>query len=123
MNYRNREIKRKERIRYRIRSKISGNSSRPRLCLSKSNRHLYAQIIDDSCHRSLLLISTTSNKWKTEYSQSMTMLQKAEALGELVGERALGIDVSCVMFDRAGYLYHGVTKAFAESVRKKGVKF
>ena len=105
----------------RIRKKISGTSVRPRLCIAKTLRHLYAQIIDDEARITLVQASTLEPTFGDELRGSNTAA--AEKLGAVLAERAKEKGVPCVVFDRGGHVYHGVIKAFAEACRKGGLQF
>ncbi len=103
----------------RIRKKIFGTPQRPRLCVYKSLRHLYAQVIDDTRGHTLVAASTTE---KALHLKGGTV-QSAEVLGKVIAERALQKGITAVVFDRGGYPYHGVVKALAEASRKAGLHF
>jgi large subunit ribosomal protein L18 len=103
--------------RRRIRARIGGTTERPRLSVSVSNRHVSAQIIDDTTHRTLVASSTT--KTKTEG----TLTAKAEWVGTDIAKKAKKAKVSRVVFDRNGRKYHGRVKALAEAARKEGLEF
>lgn len=107
-----------------VRKKISGTAERPRLCVHKSNRNLYAQIVDDVAGRTLCSFSTEAEsiraKSKTETRNNTKF---AAMLGEELAKVASPKGIKKVVFDRSGYRYHGVVKAFAESLRKNGLEF
>lgn len=103
----------------RIRKKIRGTADRPRLCVVRSNRHLYVQIIDDDKSHTLVSASTLEK----ELSSLKNVVSDAEKFGEIVAGRAKEKGISSVVFDRNGYLYHGIVKAIAEGARKGGLKF
>ena len=100
----------------RIRSRIQGTSERPRLSVFKSNRYLYAQLIDDHKGTTIAASSTKDLKGKS-------MMEKATALGKALAQLAQKHKVSHVVFDRGGYLYAGRVKAVAEGAREGGLKF
>ncbi|MBI4041142.1 MAG: 50S ribosomal protein L18 [Deltaproteobacteria bacterium] len=102
--------------RFRKKTTVFGTSERPRLCVFRSGRHMYAQVIDDIERR--VLASATTLKEKKGYSQ-----QAAVKTGAMIAERALKADVKKVIFDVSGYCYHGRVKALAESARKGGLEF
>lgn len=102
----------------RIRSVVSGSAERPRLSVFISNRHLSAQIIDDSTHRTLTAVTTVGRK-----DQTGSMSQKAEKLGKEVALKAKTAKITQVVFDRNGRQYHGRIKSLAESARKEGLEF
>ncbi|SIP91703.1 large subunit ribosomal protein L18 [Alkalispirochaeta americana] len=110
-----RRVKRKT----RIRGRIKGTAERPRLTVFRSNRNLYAQVIDDVLGQTLASVSTVSGEFKTMAPRK----EDAEKLGEALGKDLVAKNISEVVFDRNGYLYHGVVKALADGARKAGVKF
>lgn len=103
----------------RLRKKISGTPERPRLAVFRSNRHLYAQVIDDLSGRTVASASTLDPNLKVDGNS----VETAAKVGELVAERALEQGLSTVVFDRGGYRFHGKVKALADSAREKGLKF
>ena len=103
----------------RVRGKVSGTSERPRLVVFRSNLGIYAQLVDDSGGRTL-----TSAAWKQlPKSFKGTKTDQARAVGKLLADRAKKAGYEAVVFDRAGYLYHGRVKALAEGAREGGWKF
>lgn len=102
-----------------VRKKIYGTSSRPRLAVFRSNRRVYAQIIDD--HEALTLV--TASSLEEDLRKAGNTSEVAAKVGELIAERALEQGIEQVVFDRGGYLYHGKVKALAEAARSKGLKF
>jgi large subunit ribosomal protein L18 len=109
---------RRQRIQYRIRKIVSGTASQPRLSVFRSNKEIYAQIIDDV--NGVTLVSASSREKGVEKG---TNIETAAAVGKLVAERALQAGVSIISFDRGGYLYHGRVKSLAEGAREAGLKF
>ena len=103
----------------RVRRKISGTAERPRLCVYRSNSHIYAQIIDDVAGNTLVQASTLDKEVKTKHSNK----EAAKEVGALIAKRALDKKIDTVVFDRGGYIYHGVVKELAESARAGGLKF
>jgi large subunit ribosomal protein L18 len=106
----------------RVRRVVRGTTERPRLCVFKSARHIYAQIIDDEHGRTLVAASTLSK----EFPKPAAPVKKAEAaraVGTLVAEKALGSGIQAVVFDRGGYPFHGRIKALATAARDRGLKF
>ena len=103
----------------RVRSKISGTPERPRLCVFRSAKHMYAQIIDDVNGKTLVSASTMEKDF-TEYGGNA---EAAKKVGALVAERALKAKIDTVVFDRGGFVYHGRVKALAEGAREGGLKF
>ena len=103
----------------RVRRKISGTPERPRLCIYRSNNNIFAQIIDDVNGVTLVSASTLDKSVKTKHSN----VEAAKEVGELIGKRAAEKKIKTVVFDRSGYIYHGVVKQFAESAREAGLEF
>jgi len=106
----------------RVRAKVSGTNSRPRLCVFRSLNHIYAQVIDDSqCHT--LVSATTLDPEIKGQGTGKAKTAKAELVGSLIAKRALSKGIKQVIFDRGGYKYHGRVKALAEAARQEGLKF
>jgi len=105
----------------RLRKRVSGTSVRPRLCIAKTLRHLYAQIIDDEARVTLLQASTLEPALREELRGAN--IATAGKLGAILAERAKEAGVSTVVFDRGGHAYHGVIEAFADACRKGGLQF
>lgn len=103
----------------RVRRKISGTAERPRLCIYRSNTNIYVQIIDDVAGNTLVSASTLDKEIKTKYANK----QAAKELGTLIAKKALDKKIETVVFDRGGYIYHGVVKELAEAAREGGLKF
>jgi len=116
-----RNVARKKRH-LRIRSKISGTNSRPRLCVFRSNKYIYVQLIDDVSGCTLVSASTLE-KAIAQNLKNTSNLEAASFLGAEVAKRALEKNISEVVFDRAGYSYRGKVKALAEAARSAGLKF
>lgn len=106
----------------RIRKKVSGTSERPRLCVSKSLKHIYAQIINDDTGTTLASSSTMDKDIKGKIKAAGD-INAAKVIGAAIAEKALGKDIKKVVFDRGGYIYHGRIKALAEAAREKGLQF
>ncbi|WP_243388404.1 50S ribosomal protein L18 [Bacillus kexueae] len=104
----------------RVRSKLFGTATRPRLNVYRSNKHIYAQLIDDVNHATIASASTLDKEIGLEATGNV---EAATKVGELVAKRALEKGVSNVVFDRGGYLYHGRVKALADAAREAGLKF
>ena len=107
---------------YRVRQKISGNSTKPRLCVFRSLNHIYAQIIDDSQSNTLVSASTLDVEMKNS-GNGKSKTDEAGLVGQLLAKRAVDKGISEVAFDRGGYKYHGRVKALADAARDGGVKF
>jgi len=110
------------RIHERIRKNLSGTDSRPRLCVFRSNKHIYAQIIDDQKGATLIAASTLDADTKGQVKGGGN-IAAAKAVGKVVAQRALKQGISAVLFDRGGYIYHGRVKALADAAREAGLKF
>jgi len=106
----------------RVRAKVEGTLSRPRLCVFRSLNHIYAQVIDDSQGHTLVSASTLDSEIKDEVAGKVKAAE-AELVGSLVAKRALSKGINQVVFDRGGYKYHGRVKALAEAARQGGLKF
>jgi large subunit ribosomal protein L18 len=111
---------RRQRIQNRIRKIVSGTETRPRLSVFRSNKEIYAQIIDDVNGKT---ISTASSRDKDISSVKGTKTEIATLVGKSVAEKALKAGVETISFDRGGYLYHGRVKSLAEGAREAGLKF
>ena len=103
----------------RVRRKISGTAERPRLCIYRSNTNLYVQVIDDVAGNTLVAASTLDKEVKTKHANK----EAAKELGALIAKRAAEKNIETVVFDRGGYIYHGVVKELAEAAREGGLKF
>jgi large subunit ribosomal protein L18 len=110
------------RIHERIRKRLSGTSDRPRLCVFRSNKHIYAQIVDDSKGSTLVAASTLETDTKGQLKGGGN-IAAARAVGKVVAERAKDKGIQAVLFDRGGYIYHGRVKALADAAREAGLKF
>ena len=106
----------------RIRKKLFGTSARPRLTVYKSNKHIYAQIIDDQRGHTLVAASSLGKEFK-EQNKKGSNIGGAEIVGNLIASKALKENIERVVFDRNGFLYHGRVKPLAEAVRQKGISF
>jgi len=107
----------------RVRKKIRGSSERPRLCVFRSSRHIYAQIIDDSTGRTLVEASSLSKDLSEKARRLGGNKEGAALVGAAISERALKSGIERVIFDRNGFLFHGRVKALSEAVRTSGLKF
>ena len=106
----------------RVRGKISGTSERPRLCVTRSNSNIYAQVIDDVSHTTICGVSTLGPEFKATGKKGGTVEGAAE-LGAIIGKMAQDKGVTKVVFDRGGHLYHGRVKALADAAREAGLVF
>lgn len=105
----------RQKTRFSIRKKLSGTSKRPRLAVFRSNREIYAQLIDDIAGNTLACASSTEAKG--------TKTEQATVVGKLIADNAKKAGIDTVVFDRGGFLYHGRVKALADSAREAGLKF
>lgn len=101
----------------RVRAKIAGTADKPRLCVFRSNQHIYAQIINDAEGKTILSIGDVDLKLKDKKADA------SKKVGKAVAEKALEKNIKEVVFDRGGYKYHGRVKALAEGAREGGLKF
>jgi len=106
----------------RVRQKVTGTISRPRLCVFRSLNHIHAQLIDDSSDQTLVSMSTLDSQIRGK-TNGMVKTKKAEIVGTLIAEKALNKGIKQVVFDRGGYKYHGRVKVLAEAARKAGLEF
>jgi large subunit ribosomal protein L18 len=106
----------------RIRKKLSGSSERPRLTVFRSDKHIYAQIIDDTLGTTLATASTLSPEYK-QLDPLKGKLEAAKRVGELIAGKAKHQGISKVVFDRSGYIYHGRVRALADAARQAGLDF
>ncbi|OFW75537.1 MAG: 50S ribosomal protein L18 [Alicyclobacillus sp. RIFOXYA1_FULL_53_8] len=112
----------RQRRHLRVRKRIQGSAARPRLNVFRSNKHIYAQVIDDVSGQTLVSASTR-DKELTGAVENGGSVEAAKKVGELVAKRALDKGLSAVVFDRGGYLYHGRVQALAEAAREAGLQF
>lgn len=110
----------RQRIKYRIRKKVTGTTVRPRLCLYRSLRHIYAQVIDDTASRTLVSASSLEKDFPAKRGQNRVA---AAELGKIIARRSLEKGIETVVFDRNGFKYHGRVKALADAAREVGLKF
>ena len=110
---------RRQRIQYRIRKIVSGTAARPRLSVFRSNKEIYAQLIDDVNGSTLLAVSSRDK----DVNAKGTNVEIAALVGKLIAEKALAKSIDTITFDRGGYLYHGRIKSLAEGARAGGLKF
>ena len=104
----------------RVRRRVKGTTERPRLAIFRSNQHIYAQVIDDTAHTTLVAASTLD---KDAGLKTGSTAEAAAAVGKLIAERSLAKDISKVVFDRGGKLYHGRVAALADAAREAGLEF
>ena len=109
----------RERRHTRVRRKISGTPECPRLCVYRSNKNLFVQVIDDIAGKTLVQASTLDKEIKTKHAN----IEAAKEVGTLIAKRALEKNIKSVVYDRGGYIYHGVVKELAEAAREAGLEF
>ncbi len=107
----------KQRIKYRIRKKITGTKERPRLSVYRSNKEIYAQVINDLEGVTLL----SANSREAGIPKDVNKVEQSKAVGKLLAQKALSANINKVVFDRSGYLYHGRVKALADGAREGGL--
>lgn len=110
----------RSKIRYRIRKKINGNATKPRLSVFRSNMEIYAQLVNDENGTT---IAAASSKEKDIAAQKITKVEKSKLVGAAVARKASELGIKDVVFDRGGYIYHGRVKAVAEGAREGGLQF
>lgn len=106
----------------RIRKRVAGTAERPRLCVYRSLRHVYAQVIDDSRGHTLASASTNEPSVAPRLV-GLSKVQQAGVVGQVIAERALAAGITTVVFDRGGYRYHGRVRALAQAAREAGLQF
>jgi len=111
---------RRRRRHRRVRRRVSGTAERPRLAVFRSNRHIFAQVIDDQSGRTLVAASTVEPELRSGRTGSV---EGAAAVGRLIAERAISVGVRRVVFDRGGFQYHGRVAALADAAREAGLEF
>ena len=114
---------RRERIKVSVRKKIYGTPERPRLTVYRSLNDIYGQIIDDVSGKTILSISSISKEVREEIAATKTKVAKSTVIGKVLAQKAIEKNITTVVFDRNGYLYHGRVKALAEGARAGGLKF
>ncbi|MCQ2220939.1 MAG: 50S ribosomal protein L18 [Prevotella sp.] len=110
------KVERRIKIKYRIRKNVNGTAERPRMCVFRSNKQIYVQIINDVTGTTLASASSLG-------LEAMPKIEQAEKVGALVAEKAQAAGITTVVFDRNGYLYHGRVKALADAARNAGLNF
>lgn len=113
------KVLRRAKIKRRIRKKIYGTAVVPRLSVYRSNKQIYAQIIDDTTGKTL----ASAGSYKQEEAQKVAKVDQAKMVGKMIAEKAVKAGIQAVIFDRNGYLYHGRVKSLADSAREGGLKF
>ncbi len=114
------KVVRRQKLKWRVRSKISGTADKPRLSVFRSNKGIYAQLIDDKSGKTLAAASYLD---KDLAGSTGPKLEQSTAVGKAIADKAKAAGIENVVFDRGGYLYHGRIKALAEAAREGGLKF
>jgi large subunit ribosomal protein L18 len=114
------KVERRNRIRMRIKKRLSGTTGSPRLSVFRSNKEIYVQIVDDTKGVTLL---AASSRDKALADKKVNKVEQAKLVGNSIAEKAKAAGITAVVFDRGGYLYHGRVKALAEAAREAGLKF
>ena len=114
---------RRQRAHRRVRARLRGTAERPRLAVFKSDRHLYAQLIDDDAGHTLAQASTLDTEVSNRLDGATGNVAAAKVVGTVVAERAKQKGIGRVVFDRGGYIYHGKVKAIADAAREHGLQF
>ena len=113
----------RRKVKVRVRKKIQGTTERPRLTVYRSLHHLYAQIVDDSTAKTIVSASTVSKEIRERIQGVKGRKGRAKEVGAAVAKLALAKNIKRVVFDRNGYLYHGVVKSLADGARSAGLEF
>ena len=113
------KAERRQRIKYRIRKRLSGSGDRPRMTVYRSNKQIYVQLVDDLSGETLV---SASSKEKEIASQKVNKIDQAKLVGKRIAEKAKEKGIETVVFDRNGYLYHGRVKNLADAARESGLK-
>jgi large subunit ribosomal protein L18 len=114
------KLVKRQKIRYRIRKKISGTGQKPRLSVFRSNTDIYVQLIDDVSGKTL---AAASSKEKDIAAQKVTRIEKSKLVGQAIARKATELGITIVVFDRGGNLYHGRVKSVADGAREGGLQF
>lgn len=114
------KVIRRQKLRWRIRAKVSGTAAKPRLSVFRSNKDIYAQLIDDTTG---VTIASANSKQKDIAAVAGTKVEKSVNVGKALAQKAVALGVDTCIFDRGGYLYHGRVKAVADGAREGGLKF
>lgn len=117
------KVEHRNRLKHHIRIRVSGTTERPRLTVFKSLKHVYAQIVDDSTGKTLVAVSDIDKVLREQFKELKGQKALGKKVGELAAKKALENNIKQVVFDRNGYLYHGVVKAMADGARAGGLKF
>lgn len=116
----NTKLQQRQKIRFRIRKRVNGTSTKPRLSVFRSNMHIYAQLIDDN---NGVTLASASSKEKSILAQKLPKVEKSKLVGASLAQKATSLNITTCVFDRGGNLYHGRIKAVAEGAREGGLQF
>lgn len=116
----NSKVSARQKIRYRIRKKITGSATKPRLSVFRSNTEIYVQLIDDTTGTTL---ASASSRQKDVAAQKVNKVEKSKLVGAAIAQKSVDLGIKDVVFDRSGYIYHGRIKAVAEGAREGGLVF
>lgn len=114
------KVVRRQKLRWRIRARVSGSAQKPRLSVFRSNKDIYAQLIDDATGNTLV---AANSRQKDIAAMTGTKVEKAALVGKALAQKATEAGINACIFDRGGYLYHGRVKAIADGAREGGLKF
>jgi large subunit ribosomal protein L18 len=114
------KVMRRQKLRWRVRAKVTGTAQKPRLSVFRSNKDIYAQLIDDATG---VTIASASSRQKDIAAQGGNKVEKSAMVGKAIAQKAVALGVEACIFDRGGYLYHGRVKAIADGAREGGLKF
>jgi large subunit ribosomal protein L18 len=113
----------RQRKKKHIKKTIYGTADRPRLVVFRSLKHMYAQLVDDTSHKTILTVSSLSKDLKADIKKAKSKVEVAKIVGTNIAKRAKELKYTNVLFDRAGYVYHGRVKALADGAREGGLNF
>ncbi len=116
-------VEHRQRLKKHIRMRITGTADRPRLSVYRSIKHVYAQIVDDASGKTVISVSDLSKELRDQFKDIKGQKERGKLVGKLAALKAKEKNISLVVFDRNGYLYHGVVKAMADGAREGGLKF
>lgn len=115
-------LDKRQKIKFRIRKRITGSSERPRLVIFRSLNNIYAQLVDDISHRTICTVSNLNKEVKDELKDKSTKVIESKAVGKIIAVKAMEKNIKKAVFDRNGYLYHGRVKAVADGAREGGLE-
>jgi large subunit ribosomal protein L18 len=115
------KLQRRERIKHRIKKRVSGTAEKPRMTVFRSNKQIYVQLVDDLAGKTL--VATSSLFKEIAENKSVNKIDQAKQVGKYIAEKCKSLGINEVVFDRNGYLYHGRVKQLADAAREGGLKF